>query len=211
MSPSPKARAGILATLRPSQRLKDLLSTLAFVLAVLVARSSLADHYVVPSGSMLPTVQEGDHVAVDKRAFGLRMPFSHVWLSGSGPERFDVVVLESPENGVVLLKRVVALPGDRVAVWDGRIVVEGVVAGLATDAGELREVFAGRPHPVQLTDGYGPDLPETVIPEGRYLVLGDNRGNSRDGRMFGLVSREAILGRAVGVFWRDGAPTWRGL
>ncbi|MGC4116265.1 MAG: signal peptidase I [Myxococcales bacterium] len=210
MSPSHPSPS-LLGRLRASKRLRDLLATVAFVMAALVARSSLADHYVVPSGSMLPTVHEGDHIAVDKRAFGLRLPFSHVFLTGSGPSRFDVVVLESPDDGIILLKRVVALPGDRVAVEGGRIVVEGVPAGLEVDSGQLREVFAGRSHPIGLTWGGGPDLPETVVPAGEYLVLGDNRGNSRDGRSFGLVRREHILGKAAGVFWRSGSPTWLGL
>jgi len=210
-APAKPPPATFLGRLRASKRLKDLLSTLVFVLGALAARSSLADHYVVPSGSMLPTVHEGDHLAVDKRAFGLRLPFSHVFLSGSGPSRFDVVVLESPEDGTILLTRVVALPGDRVAVQDGRVVVEGVPADLEAEAGQLREVFAGHSHPIDLTFGGGPDLAQTTVPPGRYLVLGDNRGNSKDGRSFGLVAREAILGRAAGVFWRHGSPTWQGL
>ncbi|HEY3451370.1 MAG TPA: signal peptidase I [Myxococcales bacterium] len=202
----------VLGRLRTSRRVRDLLSTVAFVLAALVARSSLADHYVVPSGSMLPTVQEGDHIAVDKLAFGLRVPFSHLYLSGTGPSRFDVVVLESPEDGsTILLKRVVALPGDRVAVKGGRIVVQGVPADLQVDAGAVREAFEGRSHPLGLSYGGGPDLPETTVPAGSYLVLGDNRGNSHDGRSFGLVPRAAILGRAAGVFWRGGSPIWQGL
>jgi signal peptidase I len=69
----------------------------------------------------------------------------------------------------------------------------------------------GTPHALDLEDGGGPDLGPTVVPEGQYLVLGDARGNSRDGRIFGLVPRDAIFGRAVSVCVREGKPAWRGL
>src|SRR5262245_47749050 len=102
--------------LRRSWR-KDLLAIAAAAAVVLVGRSSLADHYHVPTGSMLPTVLENDHIFVNKAAYSLRLPFSHVELAEfGGPERGDVVVLESPESGIVLLKRVVAVPGDVVRV-----------------------------------------------------------------------------------------------
>jgi signal peptidase I len=108
-------------------------------------------------------------VLVSKLAYGLRVPLTERYLVRfAAPARGDVVVLVSPEDGIVLLKRVAAVPGDRVQ-QGGRAV---------------------------------------TIPPERYLVLGDNRGNSHDGRAFGLVARSAILGRAAGVFWRGGAPTW---
>jgi signal peptidase I len=203
--------AAVLSKLRASKRVRGFASTLAFVLCALAARSSLADHYVVPTGSMLPTVQLGDHVFVDKRAFGLRVPFSSLYLSGSGPSRFDVVVLESPEDGRILLKRVAAVPGDRVAVRGGRVVIDGAPAELRADSGELQEILGGRSHLIQLDYGGGPELEETTIPAGMYLMLGDNRGDSHDGRDFGLVPRKAILGRAAGVFLRDGSFTWQKL
>ncbi|MBI5549501.1 MAG: signal peptidase I [Deltaproteobacteria bacterium] len=185
----------------------------ALLLILLSARSSFADHYVVPTGSMLPTVHLGDHVVVNKLAYGLRVPFTHVFLhEGDAPARGDVVVLESPEDGIVLLKRVIALPGDRVAVREGRAVIGGVPVSVDTrGAGPAQEVLDGRAHTLNLDWGGGPDLPETVLPPDHILVLGDNRGNSKDGRSFGLVERRAILGRVAGVFLRDGAPTWMGL
>ncbi|HOX42481.1 MAG TPA: signal peptidase I [Myxococcota bacterium] len=194
---------------RQRGRLRDALKLLALLLVLLAARSSLADHNVVPSGSMRPTLLEGDHILVDKLAYGLRVPFSHLvaWDFG-GPARGDVVVLDSPVDGERLVKRVVAVPGDRIAVRGGRLVLEGRPVPLRAGAGGLVEELPGRAHLLSLDRGGGPDLGPLSLPPGRYLVLGDNRGNSADGRVFGLVPRELIVGRAVAVWWRDGGLTW---
>ncbi|HEY8078410.1 MAG TPA: signal peptidase I, partial [Labilithrix sp.] len=105
-----------------SRRFRTVLETCAFAAVAFFARASFADHYRVPSGSMEPTVQVGDHVAVAKAAYGVRVPMTDVWLARwADPARGDVVVLDSPEDGKVLLKRVVAVAGDRVEVRDGRV------------------------------------------------------------------------------------------
>lgn len=159
------------------------------------ARASLADHYVVPSGSMRPTLVEGDRIVVDKRAFGLRLPFTELWLlSLDGPARGDVVVLRSPEDGATLVKRVMGLPGETISVRDGLVLVGG------EPVEEAHQV-------VPFSIDYGP----TKLGEAEYLVLGDNRGNSHDGRAFGPVSRDQIYGRVAGVVWRNGHFTWRPL
>ena len=199
--------------LRPKKStwLKDAAAIAAAASVVLVARSSLADHYHVPSGSMLPTVEIDDHIFVNKAAYGLRLPFTHVQIvERSGPLRGDVVVLESPESGIVLLKRVVAEPGDTIEVRSGHLFLNG--AAVETEDGKDSPIEClDHCHPVTFSDGGGPDFGPVKVPEGSYLVLGDNRGNSRDGRYFGFVKREAILGRAVGVLAREGKPTWIGL
>jgi signal peptidase I len=169
------------------------LSVAVVVGLTLMARSSLADHYSVPSGSMRPTVEIGDRIVVDKSAYGVRLPWSSVWLGEvQSPARGDVVVLASPENGKVLLKRVVAVAGDRVAVLDGNVYLGGA-----------RVVEAHRKLP-----GAGPAMPSTEVPAEQLLVMGDNRGNSHDGRSFGLVHERAVLGRAIAVFMRDGQLSW---
>ncbi|MBK8255420.1 MAG: signal peptidase I [Polyangiaceae bacterium] len=187
---------------------KDLATVAAAASIVLVGRSSLADHYHVPSGSMLPTVVEDDHILVNKAAYGLRVPFSQVKVTEfEGPARGDVVVLESPETGIVLLKRVVAIPGDEILVTDGQLHLNGNPVAVQKVENELREAL-GSGHAVLLNNGGGPDFGPVKLPVDQYLVLGDNRGNSRDGRYFGLVQRKAILGKATGILVRKGSLTW---
>ena len=176
---------------------------------VLTVRSSFADHYHVPTGSMEPTVQVGDRIFVAKSAYGLRLPLTEVWVARfDGPARGDVVVLTSPTDGETLLKRVIGLPGETVAVRAGRVIVNG--APLAVDVGPsgVTEHAGAAVHPLDLSDGGGPDWGPTTLPADRYLVLGDHRGNSADGRYFGLIDRDIILGRAVAVFAHDGDLTW---
>jgi signal peptidase I len=189
--------------------LRDLVSVGAAAAVVLVARTSLADHYQVPSGSMQPTVHIGDRVLVDKAAYGLRLPLLGGYqVRGAEPRRGDVVVLEAPDTGIVLLKRVVAVPGDRVEVRSGQVWIDGQAAPVRVEAGaELEQLAGGRRHTVALGDG-GPDYGPIAVPPDRYLVLGDNRGGSRDGRFFGLVQRDALLGRVERVYFREGEPAW---
>ena len=165
------------------------------------ARASLADHYRVPSGSMEPNVHVGDHIVVSKAAYGLRLPLTETYLLHYGrPARGDVVVIEPPDAeskhatesdvvGAVLLKRVVAVEGDLVEVRDGHVRIDGRPA---------------TEHTLSLDYGGGPDLGPIRVPAGKVLLLGDNRGNSRDGRTFGFVDREQVLGRAFAVVARDG-------
>jgi len=191
--------------------LRELLAFAVFTLALLSARSSLADHYEVPTGSMQPTVEIDDHILVNKAAYGVRVPFSHAYLARfDGPAVGDVVVLDAPDEDRVLLKRVVGVPGTRVEVRGGRVEIDGKQQPVEHRADGLHEQLGAANHALRLTGGGGPDWGPVTIPEGRYLVMGDNRGDSRDGRFFGLVTRDAILGRAMGVYWRSG-PTWDGL
>lgn len=177
---------------------------------LLVARSSLANHYYVPSGSMEPTLLPGDRVVVDMRAYGLRVPFTQwaVW-DGDAPARGDVVVFRSPADGIRLIKRVVAIGGDRVDLVDGRLAINGVPLAVDRDA---PEDFGDVQVMLNLDAGGGPDLSDLRVPDGQVLVLGDHRGASIDGRYFGFVPAAAIYGQARGVFWRSGAGFgWRQL
>lgn len=181
----------------PRSRFRVGLEMLLICLVLSTARASFADHYVVPSGSMRPSVEVGDHVCVSKAAYGLRVPFSEEWVVRfSEPKRNDVVVLQSPENADVLLKRVVAVAGEDVRVREGSVAINGVT----------------QPEPqVRLTAGPGPDFGPTVVPRDHLLVMGDNRGDSHDGRSFGFVHRDALLGRVLSVCVRESAPTWQPL
>jgi signal peptidase I len=161
------------------------------MLCLLAARSSLADHYFVPSGSMARTLFAGDRVVVDKQAYGLRVPFT-LWKlrPGAAPARGDVVIFDSPADGTRLIKRVVAVPGDLVEVRDGRVLINGA------------ESSDGRRVVLSLESGGGPDLAPTRVPRGHVVVLGDARGNSHDSRFFGFVREDEIYARAVGVYFR---------
>ncbi|WP_394823002.1 signal peptidase I [Pendulispora albinea] len=195
----------------PSRIPRELVSVLATTAIVFVARSSFADHYRVPSGSMEPTVHPGDRIVVSKLAYGLRVPLTHVqMITFHAPARGDVVVLESPESGIVLLKRVVAVGGDRVGVHEGLLTINGVVQPTTVgDGGQIAESLDGRVH--ALGSLGGTELPETEVPAGQLLVMGDNRGDSHDGRDFGFVARDMVLGRAMAVFSRKGALGWNPL
>jgi signal peptidase I len=161
-----------------------------FMFALLIARSSFADHYLVPSGSMERALYPGDRVLVDKEAYGLRVPFTLVKLvQGEKPARGDVIVFDAPGDGTRLIKRIVAVGGDLLEVRGGQAFVNGTRAE-DKSAPELRM-------------GGGPDVAPTRVPAGKVFVMGDFRGNSRDSRFFGAIAEEAIYARAVGVYYRS--------
>ena len=181
------------------------------LILLLAARSSLANHYHVPSGSMQPTLQPGDRVVVDMRAYGLRLPFTEtILLAGAQPRRGDVAVFDSRADGIRLIKRVAAVAGDHVQLLDGHLYLNG--QALATGADGHWEQFDQRVAHLGLDHGGGPDIVNLLVPPGKVLVLGDNRGNSQDGRFFGFVDADRIYGKAVAVYWRRGeGPQWFGL
>ncbi|HEV8695514.1 MAG TPA: signal peptidase I [Lysobacter sp.] len=186
--------------------------SLIFMLALLtLARTSFANHYTVPSGSMEPTLMPGDHVVVDMSAYGLRVPFTDVTVVPRGqPQRGDVVVFKSPVDGTRLIKRVAAVGGDEVSVIDGHLSINGVP--LASSAEPDVEVFGERRATLNLDTGGGPDVFDATIPQGQVLVMGDHRGSSFDGRFFGLVPAKSLYAKALGVYWRSGeGPVWKRL
>jgi signal peptidase I len=168
----------------------------------LATRASFADHYTVPSGSMEPTVHIGDHILVNKLAYGLRVPLTEHYIAKFGmPARGDVVVLTTEESPTVLLKRVVAVGGDLVEVRDGHVYLDGKETIEPTI--RLSPELGG--------SSGGPDLGPVRVPPHEILVLGDNRGNSNDGRMFGFIERDQVIGHAVAIIARDGVPTYESL
>ena len=184
---------------------------IGFALLLLMGfRSAFANHYLVPTGSMQPTLMPGDRVLVDMRAYGYRLPFTHARLLGQGqPTRGEVAVFRSPADGERLIKRIVAVGGDKVEVRDGHLRINGrdVALGGQADVEQLgRHVYR-----LDLSRGGGPDA-AGVVPAGQVLVMGDARGNSLDGRMFGLLPADAFYARAIAVYWRSGeGPVWQRL
>jgi signal peptidase I len=192
------------------------------ILIVSSLRSALADWNDVPTGSMKPTIQEGDRVVVNKLAYDLKVPFTTIKIVGwDDPKRGDIVVLFSPVDGIRLVKRVVATPGDQVEIRDNQLYINGQVAKqslIATtelaDYGRayvLAENLQGHTHKMMVTPEisapqrtYGP----VVVPEGNYFVLGDNRDNSNDSRFIGFIERRRIVGEAVAVAFSLDRSRW---
>jgi signal peptidase I len=175
-------------------------------------RSAIADWNDIPSGSMIPTILEGDRVVVNRVAYDLKVPFTTWRLAQwADPARGDIVVLISPYDGIRLVKRVVGLPGDVVAVDEGCLSINGVKASYASVSEEIKrraglggpgteplayETVAGRRHlVVPGRSSFGP----VVVPEGRYFLMGDHREDSFDSRYWGFADRRLILGRVTAV------------
>ena len=174
---------------------------LLLLLLLVVGRASLADHYHVPSGSMEPTLAVKDHILVDKRAYGLRVPFSETWLTVREPSRGDVVVFSHPLSDETMVKRLVGLPGDTVALRHGELQLNGAPVPQVLAEGGRLERLPGAAHPLNTAEDQGPDFGPVSVPPGHYLMLGDHRGNSADSRFWGFVPRSKLLGRAVAVVY----------
>ena len=186
--------------------------TLAAVIAfTFAARSTFADHYTVPSGSMEETLQVGDRVLVDKTAYGVRIPFTELEIvQRDEPARGEVVILDSPTSGVRLIKRVVAVGGDHVTLRAGKLSING--EPLVDPSIPGVEIFGEHEALLDLSDGGGKEISDLRIPDDMLLLLGDHRGNSIDGRFFGLVPADEIYARAIAVYWRSGEGlVWRRL
>lgn len=204
---------------------------LVIVFVTTALRSALADWNDVPTGSMKPSILEGDRVWVNKLAYDLKVPFTTWHLAEWGdPARGEVVVFFSPANGMRMVTRVIGLPGDTVELRDNRLFLNGravdyaaldpaIVSAIpaAQQPGHdfAREQLPERPHPVMATPAlparrsFGP----VTVPAGHYFMLGDNRDNSLDSRFFGTVPREKIVGRSTAVVLsldreRWFAPRW---
>jgi len=205
---------------RLARELKELI---LIGLLIFTGRSVLADWYQVPTGSMKPTILEGDRVFVAKCAYQIRVPFSAIRLfSVSAPRIGDVVVVRNPDGGAVpLVKRVVGLPGDLVELKRERLFVNGQFQPLRLQAAAVQadgrawvgtEQLGGRTHQVQIL----PDRPALRtfgpirVPAGEVFLMGDNRDDSRDGRYFGPRPISDLLGKAEGVFWSWNPQFWKG-
>ena len=199
---------------------------LPIILIGVMVRGAIADWNDVPTGSMIPTIVEGDRIFVNKLAYGLRVPLTTRWLAQwDGPQRGDIVVLFSPVDGKRMVKRVIGLPGDVLELRNNGLWINGqpasVGAGVADRSLELEdgtsipqfafaETLDQGPHPILLTPAvqskrsFGP----LTVPAGQYFVMGDNRDLSRDSRAFGFVPRQLILGRSTRVVMSFDLDNW---
>ncbi len=184
----------------------------ALGLALLI-RWPIAEPYRIPSGSMETTLHgdpnfgKGDRVFVNKFIYGVRYPFlnKRIW-HGKDPERWDVVVFKSVEPDAehpTLVKRIVGMPGEHFHIEGGKVYVNGEELEIPDALPEGQFYTSG----FSMKYGVRPEPEYSEIPEGHYLVLGDNSGNSRDGRYFGWLPNEHIVGRVASIWWPP--PRWR--
>ena len=186
---------------------QDNKSLFLFIALMLVFRSAVADWNEVPTGSMKPTIVEGDRILVNKLAYDIRIPFTHVSLFElDNPKRGDIVIFDSKVSKKRLVKRVIGLPDDRIAMRENQLVINGKAinyqsAGQTESAIEYREQFFNNEHIVQVSPSSTShsSFAEVTVPDGHYLVLGDNRDNSADSRFIGFVPRNEIVGRTERV------------
>ena len=176
-------------------------------------RTSLADWNPIPSGSMRPTLVEGDVVLVNRVAYDLKLPLTDISLIKlDNPQRGDVVTFTSPKDGVRLIKRIVGIPGDTLQMKDEVLWVNGVPASYADAQSFSERVAPGQFIPaIKLTEQAASsqrtvqimpqvramrDFGPVVVPADNYFMLGDNRDNSADSRYIGFVPRRLLIGHA---------------
>ena len=187
--------------------LKENRAFFVFLLLMSVFRSGIADWNVVPSGSMKPTIVEGDRILVNKLAYDVQVPFLYYSLKKLGdPKRGDIIVFDSKVADLRLVKRVIGLPGDTVEMIDNVLYINGQELQydlLETHQNQLdeQEDLLGVVHIVRLNRSGSrlSSFEQAEVPEGFYLALGDNRDNSSDSRVIGFVPRDEIIGRAKKV------------
>lgn len=182
----------------------------AILIAVLIAlfiRSFVVQAFKIPSGSMLPTLQIGDHILVSKFSYGIKIPFTRVIMIPTGePKREDILVFVYPEDpSKDFIKRVIAIAGDTVRISDKKVYING--QPYADPHGSFTDGMI-IPGDVQPRDNYGP----TKVPPGHVFVMGDNRDHSFDSRFWGFVPLEDAVGKAFIIYWswnrEDFAVRW---
>lgn len=186
---------------------------LLFVACFALFRTGVADWNPIPSGSMRPTLLEGDVVLVNRLAYDVKVPLTDISIARlADPQRGDIVTFSSPADGRRLIKRVVALPGDVVSLEGDVLLINGQPAaytdwvsgreqintGIEVEVVRATEDLAGSRRSVQFLSGIGArrSFGPVVVPPDEYFMLGDNRDNSADSRFIGFVPRNLIIGRA---------------
>ena len=190
------------------------------LIALLIAtafKSAIADWYVVPTGSMIPTIIEGDRIFTNKIAYDLKVPYTTLRIAiWDDPNRGDIVVFNSPTDGKRLVKRIVGIPGDIIAMRNNRLSINGEVLRYdfidieslepSPSSSETKqeiyiEDLTGHKHKTMVMP-YQPSIRSfepVIVPDGHYFMMGDNRDNSADSRYFGFIDRKEILGQATTI------------
>ncbi len=187
------------------------------LLFVLIIRSFIFEPFRIPSGSMMPTLLQGDFIFVKKYAYGLRLPVSETKIMETGePQRGDVIVFRLPsDTSINYIKRVVGLPGDEVIYERHRLTINGVRIDLQqhSDATprdpRFVEQLGDREHEILIRDAaYTFRDGIYTVPEGHYFVMGDNRDNSRDSRFIDSIPETHLVGEAVFIWMHMDGLKW---
>ena len=192
-------------------------------LIVVILRSFIAQPYVVPTGSLEPTIMPGDFIFVEQFAYGLKLPVWNKTIIPTGElHRGDIALFHYPVNpNINYIKRVIGLPGDRISYRNKQLTINGkkitesfVKSTTANEPGfgpyqvkVYQENLLGFKHRIQLSDdsrlnpAYNkPEFTDLVVPPGEYFMMGDNRDNSEDSRYWGFVPKQDFIGKAKFVF-----------
>lgn len=202
----------------------------ALILALTI-RFFFVEPYKIPSGSMVPTLLVGDYLFVNKMSYNTRIPFTDVFLRETAPKRGEISVFKKNDTGLqgslfglsdtFLIKRIVAVPGDKIAYIGKRLYVNNKPADVTEEGKftytdsmrqevsipEYQETVGGFQHSI-LVDPYAArhDVAAAIVPADHYVLMGDNRDNSRDARywnapLWGFVHKKDLIGRAEFIFW----------
>lgn len=185
---------------------------------VLVLRSFLFEPFQIPTGSMIPTLEVGDFILVNKYNYGIRLPVVGTKVVEIGePKNGDIMVFIPPHRDEYFIKRVVGIPGDRVRYQDKTLYINGEkqpqtfvaqIPPVNPRVLKYTENLGGKEHMIQRNPYRQTRVEEWVVPEGSYFMMGDNRDQSSDSREWGFVSEEDIVGRAVAI-WLHKKPGFR--
>ena len=191
------------------------------LLLVWVIRSFLIQPYRVPTGSLEPTILPGDFIVVNQFAYGFRFPIFNIKFFDVGePKRGDIVLFHSPVDPIILVKRVIGLPGDHVVYKNKILTINGhqisqKPAGLDLDVEDKFftpvqvkvEQLDNVEHKIFIKSGYNEwEKIDVIVPTGSYFMMGDNRDSSADSRFFGFVPEKNLIGKAFGIWmsWDSG-------
>ncbi|WP_058020595.1 signal peptidase I [Pseudohongiella spirulinae] len=193
---------------------------LLILASIVCFKSAVADLNSISGRSMQPTLLDGDKVWVNKLAYDVKIPFTDIALLNlHDPMRGDIVIIDSEAAGKRLVKRIIGVPGDTIYMRNNMLVVNGEIADYEVLSEEqeglvIIEHLFDQSHQAMIsnfrgsrsTRSYGP----SEVPDGHFFVLGDNRDNSADSRLYSFIPREQIVGRSSSVvFSLDSEQSFR--
>lgn len=207
-------KKGKFITTKESKWVEYARSFFPILLLVFILRSFVAEPFRIPSGSMKPTLLEGDFILVNKFIYGLRLPiWGYKLMDVKSVKRGDVLVFRFPKDpSVDFIKRVVGVPGDKISYQQKVLYVNGKALeqqflGTVQDFNgrgfsQLKHYkeISDKVHAIYLRPNQGNDMEAITVPEDMYFVMGDNRDNSEDSRVWGFVPRHLILGKAFFIW-----------